>query len=114
MIILQVASKRYNGIMEVSAVAVTKEELHKLIERIEDPIELESAYVAVKSIVEHDDQAWYWTERWQAEEREADEDTVVSAPFDNIRDVMRDIRRSLDELDKETSSSEHPAQKEVR
>lgn len=53
--------------------AVTKEELYKLIERIEDPIELESAYVAVKSIVEHDDQAWYWTERWQREEREVDE-----------------------------------------
>lgn len=94
--------------------AVTKEELYKLIERIEDPVELESAYVAVKSIVEHDDQAWYWTERWQREEREADEDTVVSAPFDNIHDVMHDIRRSLDEIDKETSSSEHPAQKEVR
>ncbi len=54
--------------------AVTKEELYKLIERIEDPIELESAYVAVKSIVEHDGQAWYWTERWQREEREADEE----------------------------------------
>ena len=53
--------------------AVTKEELYKLIERIKDPIELESAYVAVKSIVEHNDQAWYWTERWQREEREVDE-----------------------------------------
>ncbi len=94
--------------------AVTKEELYRLIERIEDPVELETAYVAVKAIVEHGDQAWYWTERWQAEEREADEDTVVSAPFDNIHDVMRDIRRSLDEIDKETPSSEHPAQKEVR
>lgn len=74
LIVLQVTSKRYNGIMEVSAVAVTKEELYKLIERIEDPIELESAYVAVKSIVEHDDQAWYWTERWQQEEAEADKE----------------------------------------
>ncbi|MHB1683067.1 MAG: hypothetical protein ACYCYO_09670 [Bacilli bacterium] len=54
--------------------AVTKEELYKLIERIEDPIELESAYVAVKSIVEHDDQAWYWTKRWQREEAEADKE----------------------------------------
>ena len=40
---------------------------------IENPIELESAYVAVKAIVEHDGQSWYWTERWQVEEREVDE-----------------------------------------
>ncbi len=56
--------------------AVTKEELYRLIERMEDP--------------------------------------VVSAPLDNIHDVMRDIQRSLDEIDKEPLSSEHPAQKEVR
>ena len=55
--------------------AVTKEELYQLIER-EDPIELESVVVAVKAIVEHDDQAWYWTERWQQAEAEADKEKV--------------------------------------
>ncbi len=114
LVLFEPTSKQYNGTAEVSALAITKEELYQLIERIENPIELESAYAAVRAIVEHDDQAWYWTERWQAEEREADEDTVVSAPFDNIHDVMRAVRRSLNEIDKEPPASEPSTQKEVR
>lgn len=35
----------------------SKEELHRLIDRIEDPITLEAAYAAIQSIMKHDDQA---------------------------------------------------------
>ncbi|WP_153005091.1 hypothetical protein [Ferroacidibacillus organovorans] len=71
--------------------AVTKEELHLLVDRIDDPIELESVYAAMKSIIEHDDQACYWSERWQEGEREADADRVanrVSQPFDSVQELM--------------------------
>lgn len=74
--------------------AVNKEELHRLVDRIDDPIELESVYAAVKSIIEHDDQAWYWTERWQEGEREADADKManrVSQPFDSVQELMHNL-----------------------
>lgn len=74
--------------------AVNKEEFYRLIDRIDDPVDLETAYAAVKSIVEHDDQAWYWTERWQAGEREADADKAagrVSRAYDSAEDMLRDL-----------------------
>ncbi|MHB1681552.1 MAG: hypothetical protein ACYCYO_01810 [Bacilli bacterium] len=83
--------------------AVTKEELYKLIERIEDPVELESAYVAVKSIVEHDDQAWYWTERWQQAEREVDEWKVSgqrSEPM-NAEDALAMLDRIIEQSEQQ-------------
>lgn len=41
------------------------------------------------------DQAWFWTEEWQAKEREADEDIAVGRvrTFDNAEDLIA----SLDE-----------------
>lgn len=39
------------------------------------------------------DQAWFWTERWQQMEREADEDFPAgrSKVFDNIEDLLADL-----------------------
>ena len=39
------------------------------------------------------DQAWFWTERWQAMEREADADIAAgrTAVFDNIEDLLDDL-----------------------
>lgn len=74
--------------------AVNKEEFYRLIDQIDDPIDLETAYAAVKSIMEHDDQSWYWTEEWQEGEREADADKVagrVSRAYDSAEDMMRDL-----------------------
>lgn len=74
--------------------AVNKEEFYRLIDQIDDPIDLETAYAAVKSIVEHDDQSWYWTEEWQEGEREADADKAagrVSRAYDSAEDMMRDL-----------------------
>jgi len=76
--------------------AVSKDELHRLVDRIEDPIELESVYAAVKSIIEHDDQAWYWTERWQECEQEADADKAagkVSQSFDSVEELMNNLMK---------------------
>lgn len=74
--------------------AVNKGEFYRLIDQIDDPIDLETAYAAVKSIVEHDDQSWYWTEEWQEGEREADADKAarrVSRAYDSAEDMMRDL-----------------------
>lgn len=41
------------------------------------------------------DQEWYWTEEWQAGEREADEDIKagrVSPSFDNATDLIKHLR----------------------
>ncbi|MHB1685507.1 MAG: hypothetical protein ACYCYO_22295 [Bacilli bacterium] len=75
---------------------IDKEDFHRLIDRIEDPIDLETAYMVVKSIVEHDDQAWYWTECWQIGEREADTDKSsgrVSRIYDTPDALMADLMR---------------------
>ncbi len=53
--------------------AISKEDLHQLVDRIEDPKELEALYAAARAIIDHNDQAWYWTESWQQAEREVDE-----------------------------------------
>ncbi|MCF8567078.1 hypothetical protein LLE49_20370 [Alicyclobacillus tolerans] len=37
--------------------AVNREELHRLIDQITDPIELEIAYRAIGSIIKHDEQS---------------------------------------------------------
>ena len=70
----------------------SKEELHRLIDRIEDPITLEAAYAAIQSIMKHDDQAWYWTERWQVGEQEADADKTagrVGPLLDSAEELVR-------------------------
>jgi hypothetical protein len=41
------------------------------------------------------DQAWFWTEEWQAREREADEAIAkrdLSGPFDSASDLIRHLR----------------------
>jgi AbrB family looped-hinge helix DNA binding protein len=39
------------------------------------------------------DQAWFWTERWQKMEREADDDIATRhvAPFENADDFLADL-----------------------
>ncbi|MEN8115016.1 MAG: AbrB/MazE/SpoVT family DNA-binding domain-containing protein [Actinomycetota bacterium] len=39
------------------------------------------------------DQAWFWTERWQAMEREADADFASgrAASFDDVEDLLDDL-----------------------
>ncbi|MDQ7096699.1 AbrB/MazE/SpoVT family DNA-binding domain-containing protein [Desulfosporosinus sp. PR] len=39
------------------------------------------------------DQAWYWTEEWQAAEREAQEDIKArrTKRFDTVKDLMQDL-----------------------
>lgn len=71
--------------------AVNKEDLHRLVEQITDPIELETAYRAIDSIIKHDDQSWYWQQQWQLGEAEADNDKEegrISRKFDNAEDLF--------------------------
>jgi antitoxin MazE len=39
------------------------------------------------------DQAWFWTERWQKMERQADDDVAVEkvASFENVYDFLADL-----------------------
>lgn len=76
--------------------AVNKEDLYRLIEQITDPIELETAYRAVDSIIKHDDQSWYWTEQWRQGETEADQDKQagrVSREFSNANELFDHLDR---------------------
>ncbi len=43
------------------------------------------------------DQAWFYTEEWQKDEREADEAIVkgeVVGPFENIQDALKALKKS--------------------
>ena len=78
------------------AVAVNREELHRLIDQITDPIELETAYRAIGSIIKHDEQSWYWTQGWQTGEVEAEldkEERGISGPFDSAEDLFEHLDR---------------------
>lgn len=70
--------------------AISKEALHHIIDTIDDPQKLEWLYEAVKEIVD-DDQSWFWSERWQAGEREA-EASASSLVFESADDLLRHIR----------------------
>jgi hypothetical protein len=52
--------------------AIKKQDLLKLLDEI-DSSDVEAVYWAVKGIIDHHDQSWYWSEQWQREEREVDE-----------------------------------------
>ncbi len=47
------------------------------------------------------DQAWFWTERWQQMEREADEDIAAGRVkvFDDAESFLAELERILDETD---------------
>jgi antitoxin MazE len=51
----------------------------------------EDAFVAVPQALIPRDQAWFWSEEWQAMEREADEDIAagrVSGPFETAEELL--------------------------
>ena len=42
------------------------------------------------------DQAWFWSEKWQKMEREADEAIIrgdVVGPFDNVEDAIKALKK---------------------
>ncbi len=49
--------------------------------------------VITPKIVIDPDQAWFWTERWQKMEREADADFAAGRfrDFDNVEDFLADL-----------------------
>jgi antitoxin MazE len=59
----------------------------EIVERADGVIELRP-HVSVPA-----DQAWFWTERWQRMEREADEDVAAGrvARFDSAEDFLADL-----------------------
>lgn len=81
-----------NAGSKVSGVSASKEDIHQLIDQIQDPVDLAYAHVMMRALAEHDDQSWYWTERWQKGEREDSEDIAsgrISEPFETSDAVMR-------------------------
>jgi hypothetical protein len=57
----------------------------------------ESAEAYVRALIELDtaDQAWFWTEEWQAKEHEADEDLAVGRykDFDTMDDFLAGLKK---------------------
>ena len=76
--------------------AVNKDTLHRLIDRLHESTDIETVYAVVKSLVEHDDQVWYWTEHWQQGEQEADADKIagrISRQYTSATEFMKDLTR---------------------
>lgn len=66
---------------------MTKAELHELVERLPDGA-VEGAAVLLGEISAgriDPEQAWFWTQEWQAKEREADDDLAAGlvTPYEN-------------------------------
>jgi antitoxin MazE len=59
----------------------------RLVEREDGVIELHPLLPVAA------DQAWFWTERWQRMEREADDDIAAGrvAQFDDVEDFLADL-----------------------
>jgi hypothetical protein len=58
---------------------MTKAELHQLVDRLPDQA-VDGAAILLEEITDgriHPEQAWFWTQEWQAREREADEDLAA-------------------------------------
>lgn len=49
------------------------------------------------------DQAWFWSEEWQKEEMEAEEDIKAGRvkSFDNIEDLLKSLHEDSDEINRE-------------
>ncbi len=49
------------------------------------------------------DQAWFWTEEWQQEEREAEEDIKAGnvKTFDNAEDLIKALHEDSEEIHRE-------------
>jgi bifunctional DNA-binding transcriptional regulator/antitoxin component of YhaV-PrlF toxin-antitoxin module len=65
----------------------------QIIERDDGSVELQPVLPVAA------DQAWFWTERWQAMEREADEDIAagrISGPMD-IDEFFKHLNDSIDD-----------------
>lgn len=77
--------------------AVNKDTLHQLIDRLDEPTDIETVYAVVKSMVEHDGQSWYWTDSWQPGEHEADADKIagrISRRYHSVQEFMKDLTPS--------------------
>ena len=74
--------------------AVNKDTLHRLIDRLDELTDIETVYAVVKSLVEHDDQAWYCAEPSQQGEQEADADKIagrISRQYTSATEFMKDL-----------------------
>jgi AbrB family looped-hinge helix DNA binding protein len=51
--------------------------------------------IPVQTIKVPRDQAWFWTDEWQAREMQAEKDLTDGRfeDFDNLQDLLRDLRR---------------------
>lgn len=78
---------------QVTIPAEVREKVHL---EVGDPLEVEIVEEGIllrpQKVVDAA-QAWFWTERWQRMEREADEDIAVGrvASFDNPEDFFKEL-----------------------
>jgi hypothetical protein len=80
--------------------AMDKTALHRLLDQIENEQVLRILAATMAAAVDKDDQAWYWTEEWQAGERAADNDIAlgrVSREFDNAGELLEDLWKKIPE-----------------
>ena len=71
-------------------------------DRLECRLE-EGKIVIVPTVEIPKDQAWFWTEEWQKEEREAEEDSKAGRVknFDSVEDLLKSLHEDSDGISKE-------------
>lgn len=57
------------------------------------PTDIETVYAVANALVEHDDQAWSWTDRWQHEADADKEAGRISRPHNSSVAFMDDLTR---------------------
>jgi hypothetical protein len=86
----------------VIGVATNIESLIETIKSLSAAEKFELARRLEETGVLDDNQSWYWTPRWQAAEKEADEDIAAGRVFhyNNVDDLMCSLRAKRERASK--------------
>jgi hypothetical protein len=84
-------------------VAVTKADLHEMVDRLPDGA-VDGAAILLEEITDgriDPGQAWFWTREWQAKEREADEDLAAGrvTTYESDDELLGALEADLKPLD---------------
>lgn len=95
-------------VKQKSQVTVPKEIMEALNLKVGDSLECrleDGKIVFVPMISIPRDQAWFWEEEWQKEEREAEQEIKSGRvkTFDNAQDLLKSLHQDSNEINKHES-----------
>lgn len=82
---------------------MTKADLHQLVDRLPDQA-VDGAAILLREVTDgriDPEQAWFWTQKWQEREREADEDLAAGrvTRFESDQDFLAELDERTKPLD---------------